>query len=80
MALSGKARRGWSLVILLVGLPIYIVLAVSLVSLIGRPNILIELAIYVVLGIVWILPFKRVFQGIGKADPDVPANEKREER
>ena len=69
MALSHKSRRRWSLVILLVGLPLYIVVSVSLINLLERPNLLIELIIYVGLGIVWILPFKSVFRGIGKADP-----------
>ncbi len=72
MALSWKARRRWSLVILLVGLPLYIVLAVSIVSALDRPPILVELLVYVVLGVVWILPFKAVFRGVGKADPEAP--------
>jgi len=29
----------------------------------------VELLIYLVLGILWALPFKRIFQGIGQADP-----------
>jgi len=70
MALSYKARRRWSLVILLIGLPLYIIAAVSAVSLMERPSILLELLVYVGLGIVWILPFKFVFLGIGQADPD----------
>ncbi len=78
MALSNKSRRRWSLVILLVGLPIYIVVAISIVALLPRPNILLELLIYVVLGIIWIVPFKPIFQGIGKLD-DEPEDEKREE-
>lgn len=72
MALSYKARRRWSLVILLVGLPLYIIVAISLVSLLERPSFLVELAIYVGLGIVWVLPFKKVFLGVGQADPDAP--------
>ena len=81
MALSYKSRRRWSLIILVVGLPIYIVAAVTVVNLLGRPNILVELLVYVVLGIAWILPFKPVFQGIGKADPDASpeATERRED-
>ncbi|HWL58170.1 MAG TPA: DUF2842 domain-containing protein [Paracoccus sp. (in: a-proteobacteria)] len=67
-----KARKRWSLVILLVGLPVYIVVAVTLVnlmdSLLGRQPILLELAVYVALGILWILPFRRVFSGIGKGE------------
>ncbi|HSF91647.1 MAG TPA: DUF2842 domain-containing protein [Paracoccaceae bacterium] len=70
MALSYKARRRWALVILLVGLPLYIVVAISILALLGRPSILVELAVYIVLGILWALPFKAVFKGIGKADPD----------
>jgi len=67
-----KARKRWSLVILLVGLPVYIVVAVTLVNLmdrlLGRQPILLELAVYVALGILWILPFRRVFSGIGKGE------------
>jgi len=73
MALSYKARRRWSVVILVVGMPIYLVVAVNIVALFERPPALVELAVYVGLGIVWILPFKRVFQGIGQPDPDAPA-------
>jgi len=70
MALSYKARRRLSVVILLVGLPVYIVVALNVVALFDRPPFLLELAIYVVLGIVWVLPLKAVFKGIGQADPD----------
>lgn len=70
MALSYKARRRWSLVILLVGLPLYIIVAVNVVGLFDRPHILLELAIYLGLGIIWAIPFKAVFKGIGQADPD----------
>ena len=70
MALSYKARRRWSLVILLVGLPIYIVAAVNLVAWLGRPPILVELGVYVGLGLIWALPFRAVFRGVGRADPD----------
>jgi len=70
MALSYKARRRWSLVILLIGLPVYIVVAVTVVDWLDRPNALVELVVYVLLGIVWILPFKFVFKGVGQDDPD----------
>ena len=70
MALSYKARRRWSLVILLVGLPLYIVVVVSVLNLLGRPGILVELLVYVGLGMAWILPFKSIFKGIGQSDPD----------
>ncbi len=67
--LSYKARRRWSLVILLIGLPVYIVLAVTVVNWLGRPPFLVELLVYVVLGFLWMLPFKFVFTGVGKEDP-----------
>lgn len=70
MALSHKARKRWSLVILLVGLPLYIMAAVTLTGLFDRPPILVELAIYIGLGFLWALPFRAVFRGVGKADPD----------
>ncbi|WP_375551734.1 DUF2842 domain-containing protein [Rhodophyticola porphyridii] len=70
MALSYKTRRRLSLLILLLGLPLYIAAAWFVVSLFERPSVLVELAIYVVLGILWALPFKAVFRGVGQADPD----------
>ena len=70
MALSYKARRRWALVVLLVGMPVYIIVAVTLINLLNRPPILVEFAVYVVLGILWILPFRSLFRGIGQADPD----------
>lgn len=70
MPLSYKARRRWSLVILLIGLPVYIILAVGILALFDRPPIWVELLVYVVLGILWALPFKSVFKGIGREDPD----------
>ena len=70
MALSYKARRRWSLFILVIGLPLYIVMAVNVVEMFNRPPILVELLIYVLLGVLWALPFKFVFKGVGKPDPD----------
>jgi hypothetical protein len=72
MALSYKARRRWALVILLIGMPLYVVAAVTLVNLLERPPILVELFVYVALGFVWALPFRFIFRGIGQADPDAP--------
>jgi hypothetical protein len=73
MALSYKARRRWALVILLIGMPVYVVLAVNLVALFERPSIPVELAVYVGLGILWILPFRFIFKGIGQPDPKAKA-------
>jgi hypothetical protein len=70
MALSYKARRRWSLVILLVGLPLYIAAALFVVSLFDRPSIVVEFCVYVGLGFLWAIPFRFVFRGVGQADPD----------
>lgn len=68
--LSYNARRRWSLILLLIGLPLYIALALFVVSLFERPPFLLELAVYIVLGFLWMIPFKFVFLGVGKPDPD----------
>ena len=70
MALSYKSRRRWSLLILLVGLPLYIIVALNVIALFDRPSILLELVIYVGLGVLWAIPFKFIFRGIGQADPE----------
>lgn len=75
MALSYKARRRWSLFILIVGIPAYIVVAVTVMSSAPRFPKLVELAIYVILGVAWAFPLKFVFQGIGQPDPDAPTDE-----
>lgn len=72
MALSYKARKRWALVALVVALPLYIVVTVNVIELFDRPPFLLELVIYVGLGIVWALPLKRLFKGIGQPDPDAP--------
>lgn len=68
--LSYKARRRWSLVLLLVGMPLYIVVAVTILNWMDRPPIWLEFVVYVALGILWVLPFKFIFRGVGQADPD----------
>lgn len=70
MALSYKARKRWALVILLIGLPLYIVVAVNMVDLFDRPPFWLELLVYVGLGILWAVPFRFIFKGIGQVDPD----------
>jgi hypothetical protein len=74
MALGYKARKRWSLVLLLVALPAWIVAAVTLADWLraryeGLP-MLVELIVFVLLGVVWVLPLKRVFLGVGQPDPD----------
>lgn len=72
MALTHKQKRKWSLIILLVGLPVYIIVATTIVSLFERPSVLLEMGIYLGLGLLWAIPFKSVFMGVGQADPDAP--------
>ena len=74
MTLSYKARRRLSLLILLLGLPLYIIVSVTVINWLDRPGLWVELAVYMVLGVVWALPFKFIFKGIGQADPDESGN------
>ena len=66
MALSYKTRRKLSLLILVIGVPLYIVVAVNVVGLFERPSIWVELAVYVALGVLWAVPLKAVFKGVGQ--------------
>lgn len=70
MTLRYKTRKWLALLILVVALPLYIIAAVSIVGLFERPPILVELLIYVGLGVIWAFPLKFVFKGIGQPDPD----------
>lgn len=74
MALAYRTRRRLALLILLVGLPAYIVVAVSVVNwadrTYGRLPIYAEVLVYLGLGFLWALPFKAVFRGVGQADPE----------
>ncbi|MBC7163786.1 MAG: DUF2842 domain-containing protein [Roseovarius sp.] len=70
MPLGHRARKRWSLVVLLVGMPLWIVAAVTVVGLFERPPPWLEILVYVGLGLVWIVPFRRLFLGVGQPDPD----------
>jgi len=75
MALSYKARKRLSLFVLIVALPAYIVAAVTVMNWLfpdplNAPPILVELGIYIGLGVLWAFPLKAVFKGVGQADPD----------
>jgi len=77
MALSYKTRKRLSLLVLVVGVPAYSVTAVSVMNWrypdpLNRPPVGVELLIYAVLGIVWAIPLRAVFKGIGQPDPDAP--------
>jgi hypothetical protein len=48
------------------------VAAVWLVDQIPRLPLAAEFVLYVALGVLWAVPFRAVFRGVGKADPDAP--------
>ena len=68
--MSYKLKRRLSLLVLVVGLPVYIILIVNLIASFDRPNFIVELFIYLLSGIVWAFPLKSVFRGVGQADED----------
>ncbi|KGJ03727.1 Protein of unknown function [Paracoccus halophilus] len=72
MSMDLKTRKRWSLVILLIGLPLYLIAVLYVTNLIydiwGRMPLLVEFAIYVGLGVIWVIPFRKVFSGIGKEE------------
>lgn len=76
MALSYRTRKLLSLLILIVGLPLYIAAVWGIMGVLERPPIWLELLIYIGLGFLWALPFKAVFTGVGKPDPDAPPDDK----
>ncbi|KQI71281.1 hypothetical protein AN191_13430 [Loktanella sp. 5RATIMAR09] len=71
-----KARKKLALFVLVVGLPIYIIVAVTIMSNMMTREVelplVVEFIIYVALGIGWAFPLKWVFKGIGQPDPDAP--------
>ncbi len=50
--------------ILLVLLPAYITLMVTLIALLDRFNMWIEFLVYVFLGVAWVFPVKFIFKGL----------------
>ena len=68
--MSYKLKRRLSLLILVVGLPVYIILIINLISTFDRPNFVVELLIYLLSGVVWAFPLKSVFRGVGQAEEE----------
>ena len=68
--MSYKLKRRLSLLILVVGLPVYIILILNLISSFDRPNFVVELLIYLLSGVVWAFPLKSVFRGVGQAEEE----------
>ncbi len=76
MAMTHKTRKRLALLILLVGMPLYVVAAVTVVNMLNRPPFLVELAVYVALGLLWALPFRSIFRGVARDDPAQAEKEK----
>ena len=68
--MSYKLKRRLSLLILVVGLPVYIILIINLISTFDRPNFVVEILIYLLSGVVWAFPLKSVFRGVGQAEEE----------
>ena len=68
--MSYKLKRRLSLLILLVGLPVYIIFIINLISSFDRPNFVVELLIYLLSGVIWAFPLKSVFRGVGQAEEE----------
>ena len=75
MALNYKTRKRLALLVLLVGMPLYVVVAVTVMNRLPRLPLWAEVPVYLVLGFAWILPFKAVFKCIGQPDPNQPDSE-----
>ena len=61
-----RRKRSLSLVILCAFLPVYIVVAVTVIGWSDRLPFFLELLVYAVAGIAWIFPCRRIFRGIGR--------------
>ena len=68
--MSYKLKRRLSLLILVVGLPVYIILIINLISTFDRPNFVVEILIYLLSGVAWAFPLKSVFRGVGQAEEE----------
>ena len=69
-----KARKRLAIFVLVIGLPVYIAIAATIMSSMMSQQIQmpkpIEFLVYLLLGIGWAFPLKWIFKGIGQPDPD----------
>jgi membrane protein implicated in regulation of membrane protease activity len=70
MAMSYKTRKRLTILIILVGVPLYLMLAVTVVALLPPLPIAVEFLMYVLLGVVWVFPLKSIVRGVSQPDPD----------
>ena len=67
-----RTRKLVAILVLVLGLPGYVAVAWVVASAVGRQPLVVEIAIYVGLGVIWVLPLRRLFLGLGRPDPDAP--------
>jgi len=63
---SYRLKKFLAILVLLLWLPFYIVLVLNILALFERPSIVVELLVYVIAGVLWALPFKALFKGLGQ--------------
>ena len=82
LEVAGAFRANAALVLVPAKLFLFVA-AVSLANWIdatwGRQPIWIELGVYIGLGVLWILPLRPVFRGVGRADPGAQTKTERSE-
>ncbi|MCY3874023.1 MAG: DUF2842 domain-containing protein [Rhodobacteraceae bacterium] len=61
-----RTRRRMALLILIVWLPVYVVLAITVINMFDRPPVFVEFLTYVGVGVAWALPFRSIFRGVGR--------------
>ena len=64
--ISYRLKRFLAIIVLLLWLPFYIVLVLNILALFERPSLIVELLVYVIAGVLWALPFKALFKGVGQ--------------
>jgi membrane protein implicated in regulation of membrane protease activity len=70
MALSWRTRRKLAVAILVIGLPLYLLAALILIVALGDLPPLAQVALYLVLGVAWVIPLRPVFRGVGQPEPE----------
>ena len=63
---SYRLKRFLAIIVLLLWLPFYIVLVLNILASFERPSLVVELLVYVIAGVLWALPFKALFKGVGQ--------------
>ena len=63
---SYRLKKFLAILVLLLWLPFYIVLVLNILALFERPSLVVELLVYVIAGVLWALPFKALFKGVGQ--------------